>query len=159
VVRRPPKSNAAQRSAAPSLRAQAIRLLARREYARAELEARLLAKGVARDDANAVLDELARLGYLSDARYARAFAAHNVGRYSRRSIAGELKAKGVDADTIENALAEAPLDDAEALEGLWRRRFGRVPADERDKARQVRFLQARGFAVSAILSLLRKLRP
>jgi regulatory protein len=158
VVRRPPTSKAAQRGA-PSLRAQAIRLLARREFARAELEARLLAKGAARDEARAVLDDLARLGYLSDARYARAFAAHNAGRYSRSAIAGELKAKGVDTEAINAALAETPGDDAAALEALWRRRFGRTPADERDKARQVRFLQARGFGVSAILALLRKARP
>ncbi len=158
-MRRPPKSKPAQRGAVPTLRAQAIRLLARREYARAELEARLLAKGAARDETGAVLDELARLGYLSDARYARAFAAHNAGRYSRRSIAGELKAKGVAADAIDAALAETPMDDAAALEALWRRRFGRAPADDRDKARQVRFLQSRGFGVSAILALLRKAGP
>ena len=42
-----------------------------------------------------------------------------------------------------------------ALRALWQRRFGRAPVDERDKARQVRFLQARGFAVAAILRLLR----
>jgi regulatory protein len=158
VVRRPPKSKAAQRGAS-TLRAQAIRLLARREFARTELEARLLAKGAAREEVHALLDDLVRLGYLSDLRYARAFAAHNAGRYSRRSISGELKAKGVNAEAIEAALAEAPGDDAATLEALWRRRFGRVPGDERDKARQVRFLQARGFGVSAILALLRKQRP
>jgi regulatory protein len=158
VVRRPPKSKPAQRSAT-SLRAQAIGLLARREFARAELEARLLAKGAARDAVDAALDELAKLGYQSDARYAQAFAAHNARRYSRSAIAAELKAKGVDAEAIDAALAETTGDDAAALEALWRRRFGRVPADERDKARQVRFLQARGFGVSAILALLRRQRP
>jgi regulatory protein len=64
--------------------------------------------------------------------------------------------KGVSADAIDSALTETPLDDAHALEALWQRRFGRIPADERDKARQVRFLQSRGFSVSAILALLRK---
>jgi len=43
-----------------------------------------------------------------------------------------------------------------ALEALWRRRFGTAPADDREKARQVRFLHARGFALSAILKLLRQ---
>ncbi len=45
----------------------------------------------------------------------------------------------------------------------WKRYGGgasvRAPADERDKARQVRFLQARGFGVSAILALLRRAHP
>jgi regulatory protein len=113
-------------------------------------------KGASREEAVAVLDDLVRLGYLSDERFARAFAAHNAKRYSRRSIAGELKSKGVGSDAIEIALADAEIDDAQAMEALWRRRFGRLPADDRDKARQVRFLQSRGFSVSSILALLRK---
>jgi regulatory protein len=143
--------------AAPALKAQAVRLLARREYARAELEDKLVAKGAARGDARAVLDELAASGYLSNERYAHAVSRQMAGRYSRRSIAGELKAKGVAADDIEAALATTGVDDAAALEALWRRRFGELPADDREKARQIRFLQARGFAVSAILKLLREL--
>jgi regulatory protein len=101
------------------------------------------------------LDELAALGYLSDERYARAIATQRVGRYSRRSIAGELRAKGVAAGAIDAALAEAAIDDETALAALWQRRFGKLPVDEREKARQVRFLQTRGFALSAILKLLR----
>ncbi|HEX8012759.1 MAG TPA: regulatory protein RecX [Casimicrobiaceae bacterium] len=138
-----------------SLRDRAIRLLARREYARAELERQLLGKGGERSEVRALLDALAAEGYLSDARYARSIAAQKAGRYSRRSIAEGLKARGVGRDDIDAALAEAPVDDDAALTALWRRRFGRAPADERDKARQVRFLQARGFALSAILKLLR----
>jgi regulatory protein len=131
-------------------------LLARREYSRTELEARLVGKGAARGEVAAVLDELAALGYVSNERYARAIAEQKAGRYSRRNIASELKAKGVDADDIDAALAAADIDDASALEALWQRRFGRPPADNREKARQVRFLQARGFSLSAILGLLRK---
>ena len=156
MVRRPPKNSAAQNAAGPSLRAQAVRLLARREYARAELEARLVAKGASRADVSAVLDELSALGYVSNERFAQALAEQKAGRYSRRSIASELKAKGVDADDIHAALATTGVDDASALEALWQRRFGRPPADNREKARQVRFLQSRGFSLSAILGLLRK---
>ena len=156
MVRRPPKSSAVQKAAGPSLRSQAIRLLARREYARAELEARLVGKGASRNDVAAVLDELAALGYVSNERFAQAFAVQKSGRYSRRSIAAELKAKGVEAAAIDAALAATGVDDTSVLEGLWQRRFGQPPADNREKARQVRFLQSRGFSLSAILGLLRK---
>lgn len=105
-----------------------------------------------------MLDELSGLGYISDERYARAIAMQKAGRYSRRSIAGELKAKGIAAGDIDAALAEAGIDDEAALAALWQRRFAQPPADEREKARQVRFLQARGFALSAILKLLRSAR-
>ncbi len=143
--------------AAPALKAQAVRLLARREYARAELEDKLVAKGAARSEVRAVVDELAAAGYLSNERYAHAVSRQMAGRYSRRSIAGELKAKGIAAEDIATALAATGVDDVAALEALWRRRFGELPADDREKARQIRFLQARGFAVSAILKLLRDL--
>ena len=141
--------------AAASLLAQAIALLARREHGRAELEQKLLAKGWEPAEVRAALDELTARGYLSDARYARALAAQRAGRYGRRRIAGELKAKGIAPDEIETALAGSGIDDDAALKALWQRRFGTRPANEREKARQVRFLQARGFALSAILRFLR----
>jgi len=138
-----------------SLAARAAGYLARREYARAELREKLLATGAARDEVDAVLDGLAAQGYLSDARYADALVRKKQGAYSRRAIAETLKAKGVAADVAAEALRDAQTDDDDALVALWRRRFGRPPADERERARQVRFLQSRGFALSAILRLLR----
>lgn len=140
--------------AAVSLRAQAIRLLARRDYARAELQQKLIAKGAASGEVRLLLDDLVAQGYLSDARCARAAVASWSGAFGRRRIAQALTAKGIARADIESALSELEVDDETALRALWQRRFGRAPVDERDKARQVRFLQARGFAVSAILRLL-----
>jgi len=149
------------RAAAPgrSLKARAIAALARREYARAELRQKLLAAveggGERAAEIDAVLDELATLGYLSDARYAHAVVARKAGTHSRRAMLQALAARGVDTSAAHAAVAEAALDDDAALISLWRRRFGHAPVDEREKARQVRFLQSRGFALSAILRLLR----
>ena len=148
------------RAARPvSLKAQAVRLLARREYARADLEQRLVAHGASRDDVTAVLDELSAQGLLSNERFAQALVAQKAGSYSRRSIRGELKRKGVSGETIDGALDDASIDDDAALLALWQRRFGAAPANDREKARQVRFLQSRGFELSAILKLLRTRLP
>ncbi len=141
--------------AADSLRTQAIRLLARREYARSELRLKLIAKGAGADAVEPLLDELIAQGYLSDARCARETVAQKSADFGRRRIAETLRAKGIARADIDTALAEAEIDDEAALRALWQRRFGRPPVDERDMARQVRFLHARGFAVSAILRLLR----
>jgi regulatory protein len=132
-------------------------MLARREYSRAALASRLAAKGAAPDEVERLLDELAALGYLSDARFAHAVVTQKAGRFSRRAITESLKAAGVSAAAAEDALAEHTLADDEALAALWRRRFGRPPRDDREKARQVRFLQSRGFSLAAILRLLRHL--
>ena len=146
-----------ERPAKP-LKARAISLLARREYSRAELRTRLLAGD--RDAADAahvdrILDELAALGYLSDARFANAVVAKKSGDYSKRAISAKLKASGVDSEAAAAALEGSDVDDHDAMVALWRRRFGKSPANDREKARQVRFLQSRGFALSAIFRLLR----
>jgi len=142
---RPPKS----------LKARAIGYLARREYARGDLRDKLLAAGALPDEVDPVLEELAADGYLSDARFAQALVRQKQGAYSRRSLAQTLKAKGVTGEVATEALAGADADDATTMVALWRRRFGRAPADDRERARQVRFLQSRGFGLSAILKLLR----
>lgn len=142
-----------------SLKAQAVRLLARREYARDDLEQRLIAKGAARDEVAAVLDELSSQGLLSNERFAHALVAQKSGSYSRRSIRGELKRKGISGEAIEGAIGEATIDDDAAMLALWQRRFGAPPANDREKARQIRFLQSRGFALSAIFKMLKTLTP
>jgi len=143
-----------------SLKARAIALLARREYSRSELRDRLVADqgqsaGAAETAVDAVLDELASLGYLSDARFAKSVVRQKSGGYSKRAIGAALKARGVGSDEATEALAGADVDDQATLVALWRRRFGKPPADDREKARQVRFLQSRGFSLSAIFKLLR----
>jgi regulatory protein len=146
---RPPKS----------LKACAIGYLARREYSRAELRGKLLTVRVQTpagiEEVDAVLDEIAALGHLSDARFAQAVVRQKSGVYSQRAIAGTLKAKGVTGAAAAEALAGNDIDDDVALVALWRRRFGEPPKDDREKARQIRFLQSRGFALSAIFKLLR----
>jgi len=142
---------------AKSLAARAIAMLARREYSRAEIRGKLVAGADVADAAEVdrVLDELVALGYLSDARFASAVVAQKSGSHSKRAIGSTLRARGVGGEAIADALEGSEVDDLDAMVALWRRRFGKAPADEREKARQVRFLQSRGFALSAIFKLLR----
>jgi len=119
------------------------------------LRNKLVATGATRDEVDAVLDEIAALGYLSDTRFAKALVGQKSGAMSKRSISASLKAKGVDADVASAALAASDVDDHDAMVALWLRKFGAPPANDREKARQVRFLQSRGFGLSAIFKLLR----
>ena len=102
-----------------------------------------------------MLEQLAALGYLSDARFAQQFARQKTGAYSKRAIGASLKARGVEGSAAADALAGVEIDDHDAMVALWRRRFGTPPANDKEKARQVRFLQSRGFSLSAIIRLLR----
>ena len=126
------------------------------DYSRAELAERLRRRGVDADAIEATLSALAEAGYLSDARYAQAVVAQRAGRYGKRAIAYALKERGI--APADAAHAMAPLAEADELadaQALWQQRFGVVPADERAKARQVRFLQARGYSLSVALRVLR----
>jgi regulatory protein len=142
-----------------SLKARAIGLLARRDYSRADLRAKLVAGGGhgadGATDVEMLLDELAALGLLSDARFAQSVVRQKSGGYSKRAIGATLKARGVGRDAATDALASVEIDDLDAMVALWRRRFGKPPAGDKEKARQVRFLQSRGFSLSAIFKLLR----
>ncbi len=140
----------------PSLKAAAIRLLARRDYGRAELAQRLLQYGAAAGEIEAVLDEMTVLGFLSDARYAESLVRQKQGRYAKRAIAHALKERKVDREAAEAALSALETSDEvdEAL-ALWRKRFEVPPKDERERNRQLRFLLARGYSTAVAFKVLK----
>ena len=146
-----------RRAATPrTLKQRAVSLLARREYARAELSKRLAATGAAATEIEAVLDELSALGLLSDARFAAALVHQKSGDFSKRAIAHALRGRGVDADQTRTALAALDGEDEfAAARSLWARRFRAPPRDEREKARQLRFLLSRGYSHSMAFKVLR----
>lgn len=104
-----------------------------------------------------MLDELEREGYLSDARYAQTIVARKSGRYGKRAIAHALRERGVGLPEVRVALdALAGIDEFAAATAAWERRFGAQPKDEREHARHVRFLMARGYSLSTALKVVRR---
>ena len=113
-------------------------------------------RGIEEQAVERALDELAAAGYLSDARYAQAVVAQRKGRFGKRAIAHTLTERGIAAPDAAAAMAQlAGADELAEAQALWQRRFGAPPVDERDKARHVRFLQARGYSLSTALAVLR----
>ncbi len=134
----------------------AVAALARREHSRTELERKLLRhlhEGEAAADISQALDRLRDRGLLSDQRMAVALARTRGLRYGRLRIQHELQRRGVDRDTIAAALPPPEDESATAL-ALWQRKFGRPPANAHERARQGRFLAARGFAPAIIARIL-----
>ena len=140
----------------PSLRARAMRFLARREHSREELRRKLAPKVAEGEDLEAVLDDLASRGWLSDARFAEQSIRAKARRFGPRRLAEQLRAKGVGDDAIAAAFRAAGEEGASSLDRVWASRFRDLPADERERARQVRFLQGRGFALEDILRFLKQ---
>ena len=106
-----------------------------------------------------MLDQLENLGLQSDARVAEAFIRTRAGRFGAARLRRDLHAKGIERELIATALESAiACDDAGELaraREVWLRKFGHVPADAREYARQARFMQARGFSATVVHRLLR----
>jgi len=144
----------ARRKPIVSIRATAIRMLARREYARAELRERLTHRGADAAEVTRVLDELEQLGYLSDARFAQMLVTQKAGRYGKRAIAHALTQRRVASPAAQAALdALKNVDELTDASALRERRFGSLPRDERERARQIRFLIARGYKLAVALKV------
>lgn len=134
-----------------SARAAAVALLARRDLPSGELRERLTERGFAPEATAAALSELAAEGALNDERYAHNYVAYQSGRgRGPIRIGADLRTHGLPQELIEAALESGP--DWRALAAAARvRRFGKAaPANWREKARQARFLQYRGFSADHI---------
>lgn len=136
------------------LRARALRLLARRDHSRVELERKLGPHAGSSTVVAGILDALVQKKQLSDERYAEQRVHQLARKYGASRIAQELRAKGVDHETAAAATAAAGASDLERASEMLRRKF-RTPADSREeRARRARFLQGRGFSYEIIRSAL-----
>ncbi|MFZ1810449.1 MAG: recombination regulator RecX [Candidatus Nitrotoga sp.] len=138
-----------------SLHTRAMKYLVRREHSRAELHAKLLLKATPDDDVDRVLDELAARGWLSDSRAAEQLVRMRRNRFGMQRIAHELRQKGIGEDLINDALPQMKDTELEAARNIWQRKFGIVPEDAKEKAKQLRFMQSRGFMPDVIFKVLR----
>jgi regulatory protein len=132
-------------------------LLARREHSQAELQRKLLARGYPAADVGPVLVRLAEEQLLSDERFAEAFVHARMARGSGpRKIAAELAGKGVAESLISRYLNERSPVWNELAHEVRVKKFGStLPEDYPAQARQMRFLQQRGFTGEQIRAALR----
>lgn len=135
-----------------AIRARALKLLARREHAPRELLRKLTQRGFDADAVAAVAAELDAENLLSETRFAESAARSRAERgYGPMRIRAELSAKGVGEGAIDAALEALDTDWGALADQVRRKRFGAdVPRDFPAKAKQMRFLQQRGFDGDAI---------
>jgi len=100
-------------------------------------------------EVDALLDQLEAARHLSDARFAESRIHARAKRQGTARIKQELARHGVELDPdTARQLRETEL--ARARE-VWRRKYGGEPATEpAERARQMRFLAARGFAADVV---------
>lgn len=128
-------------------RKKAMDYLARREYGRKELCSKLAGAGFEADHVEAAVEQLAAEGLQSDHRFAEAFVQSriNQGKGPVR-IRADLSQRGLDDNLIEDVLHESGASWRELAAEVRRKKFGAAePVNFKDKAKQMRFLQYRGF--------------
>ncbi|MCY3641012.1 MAG: regulatory protein RecX, partial [Gammaproteobacteria bacterium] len=141
---------------------RALRLLGQREHGRAELQAKLKAKGCPEAVVAEVLEGLQENGAQSDERFAAALARRRVERgYGPLYIRAELKDRQVDEALAEEALNQPPAYWSEVATRALAKKFPSQDESElgstgkdANYAAQARFLARRGFPSNLIYRLL-----
>lgn len=138
-----------------SLKGRALRLLGQREHSRAELLRKLRPHVQEGEDLDAVLAELEEKDFISEERVVASVVNLRAGRMGAARIRQELQAKGVGGEVVQQALAQLQDTELARAREVWRRRFGEPAADPQGRAKQVRFLMARGFSGDVVHRVVR----
>ena len=140
---------------APSLKGRALRLLSQREHSRTELERKLKQHEEEPGTLALALDELAAKDFISEARVVQSVLNQRAPRMGAARVRQELQHKGIAPDAIAEAVAGLQDSELQRARDVWRRRFDALPADAKERARQGRFLLARGFPGAVVGRVLR----
>jgi regulatory protein len=157
----------------PSLKARALRLLSLREYSRHSL-AMKLAESVNRaaklnpteaklntapvsalqEQIEAILDDFEARGWLSDQRFAEALVRRRSERFGIRKIRDELEQAGVDSSQTTELLQGLQDSEYQRAHDLWLKKFGGLAKDQKERARQYRFLVSKGFRSEVVSQII-----
>lgn len=137
-----------------SLKGRALRLLSQREHSRAELERKLAAHEETPGELARALDELQARGFISEARVAASVVHRRASRLGAARLRQELEGKGLERSLVEQTLTELRGSEFERARAVWARKFETAPASAAERAKQMRFLLARGFAAEVVRKVL-----
>ena len=131
-----------------AIRRTALDLLARREHTRLELQRKLLQREAASELLEIELDRLEEDGLLSNERFCEAYVhARSQRGYGPARLRMELRERGVAEYLIDAVLRDQAYDWNELARKTFCKRFPEGVAPEpKERARQLRFMQYRGFA-------------
>jgi len=133
-----------------SLKGRALRLLGSREHSRAELERKLAPFEQEPGQLARTLDELQARGFINEQRVVESVLHRRAARLGASRIRQELQAKGLDPEAVQQAVAGLQASELARAREVWRRKFGEPPSDAAERAKQMRFLVARGFGAEVV---------
>lgn len=133
-------------------------LLASREHSAVELRRKLTDRGFDSAAVEDALLALAREGLLSDRRFTESYVNSRTQKgVGPLRIRAELHERGIGNELIAEFLDERDRSWHAVARAAHRKRFGETPPrDFRERARQARFLQQRGFTAEQIRHILQQ---
>jgi regulatory protein len=139
------------------IRQSALNSLSRREHSELELSQKLTKKGYNQPEIKLIIEALTKEKLLSNQRFTENYIHYRQQKgYGPVRIKLELSARGIDEYMIEEHLKIADNAWLTAVRKVWHKRFKSViPADARSRAKQMRFLQYRGFTQDQIETIFR----
>ncbi len=138
-----------------SLKGRALRYLAAREHSRAELESKLQPHEQEPGQLARLLDELIARDLLSEARALESLLHRRSDRLGAARLRQELKQKGIDRQSVNDALGRLKPSELARARQVRLKKFGANTPDARERARQMRFLAARGFSAEIVRQAVR----
>lgn len=133
-----------------SLKARAIGYLSRREHSRSELARKLAPHAESPEQVETLLDALQRDNWLSNDRFVDSLVHRRAARYGNARVMQEARTHQLGSDQLselQDRLRQSELDRAREV---WRKRFGVSPETPEARAKQIRFMTARGFSRSVV---------
>jgi regulatory protein len=130
-----------------SAKESAIYLLSRRDHGAFELHQKLLIKGYELPDVEEAVQYCREHRYLDDLRYAKSQIRQHISKqHGLRRIQQALNHKRVSEEVISQAMEAETTDWFELARQAADKKFrGQRAKDQKEYAKQVRFLQYRGF--------------
>lgn len=138
-----------------SLKARALKYLSAREHSRLELGRKLSRYAQEGDDVEALLDSLEAAKFLSQSRFSESLVHRRTARFGNTRILSELQSHGIDGAELSEIKASLSQDEEARACEVWRKKFHHPPSDAAERAKQMRFLQQRGFSHRAIQTAIR----
>ena len=135
----------------------AMDLLSRREHSTYELTQKLKKRDFELDEIEAALDRLQQENLLSDCRFIESIVNSRVNAgFGPFKILYELRQKGISSEQAEDYISGLSVE-WEPLMAMQRsKKYGSdLPVDYKEKMKQARFLQNRGFSPESVMRLFR----
>ena len=133
-----------------SLKGRALRLLAAREHSRTELERKLKDHEETPGQLAQVLDDLQAKDFINEARVVESVIHRRAARFGASRIKFELLNKGLGAEAVAEAVNRLKSSELERAREIWCKKFDGSAVDAAGRAKQMRFLAARGFGGDVI---------